>query len=71
MVDDAGLGATVSSSTANADLLMLRFAVQASPDQVTRTAMSSLYQDALRGYTHSAAEQTAIGTVQAMNPGTG
>ena len=67
MVDDAGIGSTVSASAEKTNLLMLRLVVVASPDQATRSAMVTLYEEVLKGNSQSSAEQNAIATVEKMN----
>jgi len=67
MVDNFGIGSTASASIENANLLMLKVVVEASPDQPTRTAMVGLYRDILTGDSHSSAAQSAISTVEVMN----
>jgi hypothetical protein len=63
MVDDAGIGSTSSASTETANLLMLKAVVVMSPDQSTRSAMVSLYQDVLNGNSRSSAALGAISDV--------
>jgi len=68
LVDNAGIGSTASSSTVTADQVLLKAAVEASPNQPTRTAMVSLYKDVLSGSSTSSQVQQLINTVDEMNP---
>jgi hypothetical protein len=67
MVDNGGLGSTLGASAVNADRVMLKLVVQASPDEATRTAMVSLYKDILSGNSSSSQARRAIDTIEMMN----
>jgi hypothetical protein len=56
-----------SWGASNADRVMLKFVVQASPDEATRTAMVSLYKDILSGNSSSSQARRAIDTIEMMN----
>jgi hypothetical protein len=68
MVDNAGIGSTVSPSEESTNLLMLKFVVAASPNQSTRKLMIGLYQSVLSGDSQSLTESEAITGVEGMNP---
>jgi hypothetical protein len=67
LIDATGIGSTGTPAAEEANLLMLKFVVDASPDQSTRTAMVDLYREVLSGDSRSKAAQTAIGTVESSN----